>query len=247
MRRLLILLPLLLLASNAWAQQLRQVVPPSEDVRVTDKLIFIFDCSTSMGEQNRFTKAIANLKSILNAPIDDGMFTILTFNTDGYSGANNIFLWDGVKSKKTPKGWAKIPSVESVKAAEKWLDDITCVAWTNIVPVFEAAFVENKDKENLTIILFSDGNNTFPNWNGEKPTSVGEKLEVLQKERVKQKKDKIRIFVFGLGVDQNVHMLSTIAKVGGGGYYTNASICKKCENIRDQSDVAQEHQEHEAE
>src|SRR5210317_1733105 len=131
MRFVVSLLFVLLVAFQASAQ-LKEILPPQEDVRVTDRLIFIFDCSTSMGDQDRFAKALEGLKFILQAPIDDGMFSILTFKTSGFDNVHIIYEWEGVDDGKTPKNWAKLPSQESVEKAEKWLSTIKCDMWTDI-------------------------------------------------------------------------------------------------------------------
>jgi hypothetical protein len=197
------------------------------EARPTKNIIYIFDCSTSMGEDDRFVKATGEIKRILQYPLDDGMFSMFGFNTES-DGAEVFSIWPGIKEKKTPKNWARLPSLIAVKSANKYLGSVTCWNWTNIYPAIEKAFLMNAKKEKLTIILFSDGNNTYPNWKGEKPATVAAKIEKLQKARVKAKKDRILIFVFGVGVNQNVKMLSAIAHRGGGSYLTTENYCVAC-------------------
>lgn len=201
-------------------------VKAKEGVRPTKNLIYIFDCSTSMGEDDRFSKATAEIKRILQYPLDDGMFSMYGFKTE--DGVETFSVWPGIKEKNTPKEWARLPSLDAVKSANKFLNDVSCDSWTNIYPAIERAFAKNAKREKLTIILFTDGNNTYPGWNGEKPSSVAAKIEKLQKTRVKAGKDRILIFVFGVGVNQNVRMLSSIARAGGGSYLTTENYCKEC-------------------
>jgi hypothetical protein len=197
------------------------------EARPTKNMIYIFDCSTSMGEDDRFIKATGEAKRILQYPLDDGMFSLFGFNTES-DGAEVFSIWPGIKEKKTPKNWARLPSLIAVQSANKYLGSVSCWNWTNIYPAIEKAFTMNTKKEKLTIILFSDGNNTYPNWNGEKPATVAAKIEKLQKARVKAGKDRILIFVFGVGVNQNVKMLSAIAHRGGGSYLTTENYCVAC-------------------
>lgn len=210
--------------------QVTYFVKAKEGIRPTKNTIFVFDCSTSMGEDDRFLKAISEIKRILQYPLDDGMFSMLGFQTD-FSVGEEFFIWEGIPEKgppPTPKYWAKLPSLDAIKSANKFLSNIKCEDWTNIFPAIEKAFTLNKEKENLTIILFSDGNNTYPSWNGEMPAKVKAKIEKLQAARVAAKKDRILIYVFGVGKNQNVGMLSAIAQAGGGSYLTLENYCKKC-------------------
>ena len=234
MRKSLIISLAILLATPAISQDrpqpMREMVRPPDGVQVTNKMIFLFDCSTSMGEDKRFAKGLANLNMILNHPIDSGMFSIIGFNSRSYGNpGHDFYVWKGVKEKKIPKGWASLPSKHNVDAGTKWLDSIKCHQWTDMYSAIQKAFDLNKDKDSLTIILFSDGNNTWPSWNGEKPGSVAARIKKLQKARVKAGKGEITIFVFGVGANQNSIMLSAIARAGNGGYYTNSKLCKKCQ------------------
>lgn len=234
---LTLLLPVLALGDDSKTKKKPKKVEPvkvtyfvkaPEGVRPTKNLIYIFDCSTSMGEDDRFNKATGEIKRILQYPLDDGMFSMFGFKTNG--GVETFSVWPGIKEKNTPKEWARLPSLVAVKSANKFLNGISCDSWTNIYPAIERAFKKNANKEKLTIILFTDGNNTYPGWDGEKPSSVIAKINKLQKARLKAKKDKILIFVFGVGVNQNVGMLSGIARAGGGSYLTTENYCKKCAN-----------------
>jgi Mg-chelatase subunit ChlD len=199
------------------------------DARVTKNLVFIFDCSYSMGEDDRFNKAIGEIRTIIEQPLDEGKFSMF-----GFQGNNDFFIWPGIPEKGCPKNWAFLPSLEAVKSANKYLNGVSCGSWTNIFPAIQKAFTDNAAKEKLTIILFSDGNNTYPNWQGEKPRNVVKKIKTLQKKRVKQGKDEILIFVFGVGVNQNVRMLSGIAKAGRGSYLTMENVCQKCVNHKEE-------------
>lgn len=226
------------------SQKIKEIVKPDKGIQVTNRIIFLFDCSTSMGEDKRFARGMSNLKLILTQPIDSGMFSIIGFNSSSWPEVHNLEIWKGVKEKNIPKGWASLPSLDNVKKATKWLDGIECYQYTDMYSVIEKAFKLNKGRDKLTIILFSDGNNTWPNWKGEKPSSVRKRIEKLQKERVKQGKGEITIFVFGVGVNQNRVMLSQIARAGHGGYYTSAKVCKICfANKRDIAEIQQEHED----
>lgn len=240
---------LVLLGSAAISQDepqpMRELVRPADSIQVTSKLIFVFDCSTSMGEDQRFAKGMANLNMILRQPIDSGMFSMIGFNSSSYSDLqrHNFHVWKGVKEKKIPPGWASLPSKDNVDKATKWLDKIRCHEWTDVYGAIKKAFDLNKDKDSLTIILFSDGNNTWPDWKGEKPESLRKRIDQLQAARVKAGKGKIIIFVFGVGINQNVLLLSEVAKAGSGGYYTNSKLCKQC--LANKTPVAEIQREHE--
>lgn len=205
----------------------RCIIPPKNNLIPTDRIIFIFDCSSSMGEENRFLKAIAAIKGIMQTPMDDGRFAMIGFK-------ETLFIWPGIKEKGFPKYWARLPSAKSIEKANKWLDNIKCDSYTDIGPAIIKAFSLNKKDEKLSIILVTDGNNTwsgtptdFPYAGGETPKSVIGKIIVSQKARYKNKKDKISIFVLGVGKDQNIPMLAAIAKAGDGAYYTEEKLYKE--------------------
>ena len=249
-------LPILLLLSIPVVANPEPPEPPQTtifvqadpEVRVTKRIIFVFDCSTSMGEDNRFAKSIAEVRGILEQPLDEAMFSMIGLQTDAFPmTGHNFFVWEGIpEPPKVPKGWAGLPSAEAVSIADKWLCSIKCTAWTDIFPAISKAFSLNKDREKLTIILFSDGNNTHPNWNGELPGSVSARIAKLQKARVRRGKDRIGIFVFGVGANQNVRMLTAIAKAGSGSYLTTENICKICSiDKKDRSEIQRYHKQNE--
>lgn len=206
------------------------IVPPRDNLRPTDRIIFIFDCSTSMGEQNRFLKAMAAIRSIMQTPMDDGRFAMIGFK-------EKLYIWPGIKEKGVPNYWARLPSAKSIEKANEWLDNISCDSYTNIGPAILKAFEINKEDEKLTIILVTDGNNTWSGMyggvnNGETPKSVLRKIIAAQKSRYKNGKDKISIFILGVGRDQNIPMLAALAKAGDGAYFTEEKLyegsCPAC-------------------
>jgi Mg-chelatase subunit ChlD len=210
--------------------------------RVTKNMIFLFDCSTSMGRADRFRIALSEIDTILKQPLDDGMFSLIAFKDDVAS----LKMWPGIKEeddpKPAPKGWAKLPSAIAATSANKFLNNIFCDGFTDIGIAITQAFILNANQEELTIILFTDGNNTYPRFNGKKPSEVVALINLLQKSRIDRKKDKIKIFVFGVSVEQNVAMLSAIAKAGGGGYLTTYKVCEICsKNTEDVPEVQRVH------
>ena len=246
MRKFLASIILLLFVMPAFAgNKITTVVKAPKGVRVTKNMIFLFDCSTSMGRTNRLQTAMAEFRGIIGQPMDDGMFSLLTFQ----AREESIKIWPGFKEKDDPKpppkGWAKLPSLNALKAANKWLNGIGCWNYTDMGTIIKKAFALNKNREKLTIILFTDGNNTYPNFNGQKPSAVAALIKKLNKQRIKAKKDMIRIFVFGVSAEQNVVMLSEIAKAGSGSYITSDKICPICRKFK--KDVPEVQQVHRSE
>jgi len=196
--------------------------------RVTKNIIFLFDCSTSMGRNDRFKVAMREVNGILHMPTDEAMFSMFTFQ----STLNEMSFWAGLKEKDDPKppptGWAKLPSLNAVKSANDFLNKVRCTSYTDIGSAIQKAFELNIHRDDLTIILFSDGNNTYPSFQGKKPSEVKILIDKLQKARTDRKKGKIGIFCFGVSAEQNVVMLSAIAKAGGGSYLTTDTICATC-------------------
>jgi len=166
----------------------RCIIPAEGNLIPTDRIIFIFDCSSSMGEENRFLKAIAAIRAIMQTPMDDGRFAMIGFK-------ETFFIWPGIKEKGVPKYWARLPSAISIEKANKWLDNIKCDSYTDIGPAILKAFSLNKKDEKLSIILVTDGNNTwsgfataFPYPGAETPKSVLGKVLAAQKARLKEKR-----------------------------------------------------------
>ena len=204
------------------------IVKAPKGVRVTKNMIFLFDCSHSMGKNNRFKIAMRELKAIIGSVDDDGMFSLMCFKEE----EENISSWPGIREEDdpnpSPPGWAKLPSYIAMKSANDFLNNMICDNFTDVGSVIKKAFDLNTKKDNLTILLFTDGNNTHPWFNGKKPTGVAKEIEELQKSRTDKGKDLIRIFVVGVSSEQNVVMLSAIAKAGNGGYMTTEKICNIC-------------------
>jgi len=254
MKRLLLAIILLLGISPDTRSQdepntnAEQRPPPSityfvkSDTRVSKNMIFLFDCSTSMGRNNRFQTGMAQVKAILGQPLDDGMFSLIGFQ----STEEEFQIWPGLKEKDDPKpapdGWAKLPSAHASIAANDFLNKIQCTSYTDIGSAIEKAFKLNVNKKELTIIIFSDGNNTYPTFSGKRPSEVKKHIAKLQQARVKANKDKIAIFVFGVSAEQNVVMLSAIAKAGNGTYLTADDVCKVCrKSTKDVPEVQRVH------
>ena len=217
-------------------------VRPPEDSRVSKNMIFLFDCSTSMGRNNRFQTALREVRNILSYPVDEAMFSLIAFKAEEYE----FSVWPGMKEEDDPnpppRGWAKLPSVNASKSANDFLNKILCNSWTDIGTAIKKAFDFNADRENLTIILFTDGNNTFPFFRGKRPSQVVEQISSLQKARTDRGKDRIKIFVFGVSAEQNVIMLSAIARAGQGGYLTTDQVCERCRaNKEDVAEVQRVH------
>jgi hypothetical protein len=212
------------------------LVQPPEGVRVTKNVVFLFDCSTSMSRANRFAKAVQEINQVLSYPLDDGMFSLI-----GFRKGRSYYVWPGFNEEDDPKpaphGWAKLPSLNAIQNANRYLNGVRCQGWTDIGSAIQKVFSDNQNREEVTIILFTDGNNTFPSYNGKKPSEVAATIRALNETRKKAQKDKIRIFVFGLSAEQNVKMLTTIAQEGGGGYLTTDIPCAICLKTKRNSDV----------
>ena len=226
------------------APTVTHVVRPPQGARVSNKVFFLFDCSTSMGKDDRFNTALREMNTALTGgvPLDDGMFSVAGFRTDWVDFHGNVFTqtflqWPGVHEKGVPAGWAKLPSAIALRSANEYLNSQRCTGYTDIGPAIQSAFRACRTLEKVTIILLSDGNNTYPNFNGTPPSKVAALIRKLNKARVDQKKDRIRIFVFGLNAEQNTKMLSEIAKAGGGGYLTLDTICPTCRRDKGKLDV----------
>ena len=212
------------------------------DRRVTKNLILLFDCSASMGKTNRFNTAIKQVNNILRLPLDDGMFSLLTFG----ARESDVEVWEGKRYEDDPKppppGWAKLPDAFATDSANKFLNGVECGGYTDLGSGIEKAFDLNTKREKVTLIIFTDGNNTWPGYRGKRPTEVVTAIKALQKKRTDRGKDKIMIFIFGVSAEQNVVMLSAIAKTNAGGYLTTDKVCSKClKNKADKPEVQQVH------
>lgn len=241
MRKIVLILILMLGLARA-EDQPTYIVQPADHIKVTKNMIFLFDCSTSMSRNNRFETGLKQVKTILSYPVDDARFSLICFK----AVKNEFKIWPGFKEEgdenPPPEGWAKLPSENASKAANKFLNEVNCNGYTDIGSVIKYAFEQNANRKELTIILFTDGNNTHPFFRGVKPSKVAEQIKALQKTRTDNGKDQITIFVFGVSEEQNVIMLSEIAKAGNGGYLTTDNICATCRaNKRDIPEIQQEH------
>jgi hypothetical protein len=193
-----------------------------------------------MGKDNRFATSLREVNTILRQPLDDGMFSVLSFKAD----QGDIRIWPGLRYEEDPKpappGWAHLPDADAVKSANEFLNGIHCNDYTDLGSGIRKAFELNVHREKLTLIIFTDGNNTYPDFEGKRPTQVVAYIKALQKTRTDRRKDKIRIFIFGVSAEQNVVMLSAIAKNNGGGYLTTDRVCSECLKNKDNKPEVQQ-------
>jgi Ca-activated chloride channel family protein len=155
--------------------------------QIDDKdITFVLDVSGSMvGDKLKQAKK-ALLYCVNNLNRGDG-FDIIRFSTEAYSLFNKI----------------ESANENSIKKAEKFINDLKPVGGTNIEEALNLALKEKKDANRTHLIVFiTDG----------KPT-IGETAdENLLKKIQKLNKNNIRIFTFGIGNEINTHLLDKITE-----------------------------------
>lgn len=131
---------LVLLTSVASAQQLTPVQPGRE--RMTSRVVFVVDTSGSM--KTDFGRALSAFNMISQQPVDQLEIAVIAFD-DG------VYRWPGLDGS----GWAKLPDLKAVTAANAWLQQLPKLNGTKIVPALEKAF--KVKKRGVTVVVISDG------------------------------------------------------------------------------------------
>ena len=194
---------LILLTSIALAQSKMEVVVEPE-ARVTKRVMFIIDVSGSMTNDNRIPVAIRKMQEITNQPIDDYEFAVIVFS-------DNIERWEGLPDEDTPKGWAKLPSVEAISNAQKFVSCGRDHDGTDFAPPLIAALSE--PRKDLTLVLITDG--IFDHAYHEAPFILNT-ISSLQQWREKSGLGRAVIYAIEL---EHKDWLKQLVKLGDGGLF----------------------------
>jgi hypothetical protein len=187
--------------------------PDGMPVRMTKRLLFLFDCSGSMNVTD-LKIAIDFVKSVMMQPLDEFEIGVLAFDGDTYR-------WPGIPEPTTtppiPKGWASLPSNPAVKKVASWLLKCSNDGNTLLIPALNKALKEKRS--DLSIIIVSDGG--FHD-------SLGGILDAIkngQKWRIKNKLKRVNIMTVGVDEHPNKNLVA-IGANGKLGYFHPAPTSK---------------------
>jgi Mg-chelatase subunit ChlD len=168
------------------------VVPQEE--RFSKNIVVIVDVSGSMNTS--VEEAVSSFRMVSEQPVDEMNLAVVAF-------ANNIAFWD----------WHKLPDEQAVADAEAWLAEARSTLGSDTHPILAFERALRLSKEELTVVLVSDGEFWHPSAD-----EIIEAIRRLQKER-KANRRKAAV-ICCIGVDQREkESLSKIAKLGKGGYF----------------------------
>lgn len=175
--------------------------------RLTNRVLFIHDCSGSMGE-NDLTNAINFVRGVMKQPLDEFEIGIIAFD-------ENTYRWPGIPEPKqtppVPPNWAALPSATAVDKVTQWLRTRDDEGSTKLVPALQLALQENRDK--LSIVVISDGD-----FYTESTREIVAAIQKGQKWRLDNGLNKAPIMAIGVTSVSN-DKLAKIGKIGGLGYY----------------------------
>lgn len=123
--------------------------PPK--AQLTQRILFLVDCSGSMDGPATMARSLNTIKFIFEQPIDELEVAAIAFD----NGHNR---WPGLpQPPKIPANWAAFPSRNASQALSTWIGaaQVTMRGGTNLAPPLRQAFAENRDK--LSIIIVTDG------------------------------------------------------------------------------------------
>jgi hypothetical protein len=181
--------------------------PDGMPIRMTKRLIFIYDCSGSMNSED-LAIAISFVRGVMMQPLDEFEIGIIAFD-----GAT--YRWPGIPEPKqtppVPKNWAALPSAPAIEQATQWLQNLNDNGNTEVIPAIDMALKEKRDE--LSIVIVSDG--------GFHAESTKDILEAIEKGQKWRKDNKLgRVNIMAVGVDDTPNnALTKIGEVGGLGYF----------------------------
>jgi hypothetical protein len=181
--------------------------PDGMPIRMTKRLIFVYDCSGSMNK-NDLRNALNFVRGVMMQPLDEFEFGIIAFDGQTYR-------WGGIPEPKqtppVPPNWAALPSQIAIEKATQWLQNLNDNGSTEVIPALNIALRENRD--DLSIVVVSDGG-----FHAESTKSI---LEAIKQGQAWRKKSKLkRAHIMAVGVDDSANdALSKIGEEGGLGYF----------------------------
>lgn len=168
------------------------VVPQEE--RFSKNIVVVVDVSGSMNTS--IEESIRSFREVSRQPVDEMNLSVVAF-------ASETAFWD----------WRKLPDQRAVDDAEAWLEMARTRLGLNTKPIqaFERALA--LDKEELSVVLVSDGEFWSP-----PPNVIVAAIKRFQKER--EAAGKRSAVICCIGVDaREKESLAAIAKLGKGGYF----------------------------
>lgn len=179
--------------------------------RMTTRLTFVIDTSSSMSNSRRVSQAIVFARDTLGLPGDDLLVTMYAFK-------EAFKKWPGLAPDPSevrfgplpPKGWTEFPGVPQQQAAQEWLSNEGASGGTNPNDAMVAAITQ--DMKDLTVVLITDGQ--FYRYNA---TFVAT-IEAAQQARLKKGYRRATIFIVGTGEASvtRPHMIAAARRNGGG-------------------------------
>jgi Mg-chelatase subunit ChlD len=195
MRRLLLVLLICWLPTASPAATLVKVVAPEREL--TRNVIVIVDTSGSMSGR-RIGAAISAVGMLMRRPEESYQLKLVAFR-------DKVHVW--------PRGWVEMPSPGSLEAAQRWLASLGgeygAAGETFVTPAIRLALQE--EREDLSIVLISDGSFTFGGG------LVNLSFEVGQKLRRERKLGEAVLMCIGIG--RSHPHLEALGRMGKGGVY----------------------------
>lgn len=127
--------------------EIREVV--GSEKRFTKNLLLVIDQSGSMGRHD-VQMALQAFKMISEQPIDEMELGVIVF-------AHGALRWKGVKEEDVAPGWARLPSAEATKLANKFIGagHLSCGS-TDFLAAMKLLESDTR-KDPFDVIVISDG------------------------------------------------------------------------------------------
>jgi hypothetical protein len=210
-----LLLPPSRIGQPDYSKPPKQVVPPKEGFRISDRVIFVIDTSGSMSDGQRVSEAIRGALMILGSATDDFQAALVGFS-------DVARRWEGDPQPCTHEasedhdrrcvlpGWASLPW--SLQEALKWLNSIEADGVTNADRGIHEAMSDKTP--GLTLVLITDG-----------AIDVEGALKAIKIGRLVRKQKQLgdtAVMIWGVGrFAEKASTLNEIAKIAGGGFYVH--------------------------
>lgn len=184
---------------------LKTVVEPTK--RLTSRIVLVVDVSGSM-KGRKIEQALAVVHEVMNQPLDDLEVAIVAF----CEGMNRWPGWRGPKDDDLPDGWGRLPSADTLREAQQWLNAQPANGGTNPMAALAAAVNEPRDK--LSVVLISDGD--FGTFNH----LVAGLVQGAQKARGAIGLAPAVLMVYGVGSEvAEMTWMRSLGEEGGGGLF----------------------------
>ncbi len=176
--------------------------------RLTSRVVLVVDVSGSM-QARPLAQALDVVSSLLEQPLDELEVAIWAF-------AAHATRWPGHRGPQDgdlPAGWGRLPSPETLEAAQSWLRGKGGHGSTNPLDAMAAAVSENREK--ISVVLITDGE-----FDVDHKVVLPEIVRNAQTARQAAGHDPAVVMVFGVGRQaKKMDWLRVIGQEGGGGFF----------------------------